>query len=246
MRCSDGHYYVVKFQNNPQHERILVNEFLGTQLASLLGLPTSPIAVVDVSERMICLSPQLCMEARCGRTPAKPGRHFGSRYSFNPQKTAVHDFLPDPLLLGTENLSDFIGMLAFDKWTCNTDGRQVVFFKKIRKTKMTYLARMIDQGFCFGGGKWNFPDAPLRGIYCRDIVYANVTSLDSFSPWLKRIENITNDVIDALIQQVPREWYREIDEVRALGRMLYDRRNRVCDLIQQSKKSCRDPFYSWH
>ena len=37
MRCSDGLYYVVKFQNNPQHRRILVNEMLGTKLAARLG-----------------------------------------------------------------------------------------------------------------------------------------------------------------------------------------------------------------
>ncbi len=29
MRCDDSHYYVVKFQNNPQHRRVLVNELLG-------------------------------------------------------------------------------------------------------------------------------------------------------------------------------------------------------------------------
>jgi hypothetical protein len=28
MRCDDGSYYVVKFQNNPQHVRILANEIL--------------------------------------------------------------------------------------------------------------------------------------------------------------------------------------------------------------------------
>jgi hypothetical protein len=28
MRCDDGGYYVVKFQNNPQHLRILANEML--------------------------------------------------------------------------------------------------------------------------------------------------------------------------------------------------------------------------
>jgi hypothetical protein len=37
MRCSDGNYYVVKFQNNPQHRRILVNELLGTKLAGRFG-----------------------------------------------------------------------------------------------------------------------------------------------------------------------------------------------------------------
>src|SRR5882724_10916708 len=45
MRCSDGSYYVVKFQNNPQDRRILVNEWLGTALAARLGLPTTRIAV---------------------------------------------------------------------------------------------------------------------------------------------------------------------------------------------------------
>ena len=37
MRCSDGNYYVVKFQNKPQHRRILVNELLGTKLAARLA-----------------------------------------------------------------------------------------------------------------------------------------------------------------------------------------------------------------
>jgi len=37
MRCSDGLYYVVKFQNNSQHRRILVNEMVGTKLAARLG-----------------------------------------------------------------------------------------------------------------------------------------------------------------------------------------------------------------
>jgi hypothetical protein len=26
---------------------------------------------------------------------------------------------------------------------------------------------MIDQGFCFNAGNWDFPDAPLRGLYAR-------------------------------------------------------------------------------
>src|SRR6202048_4621452 len=61
MRCSDGHYYVVKFQNNPQHSRILVNELLGTRLASRLGLPTAPVAIIEVSEELIRLTPDLVM-----------------------------------------------------------------------------------------------------------------------------------------------------------------------------------------
>src|ERR1044071_5558897 len=32
MRADDGHFYVVKFQNNPQHLRVLANELLATRL----------------------------------------------------------------------------------------------------------------------------------------------------------------------------------------------------------------------
>src|ERR1700740_540993 len=80
MRCSDGHYYVVKFQNNPQHRRVLVNELLGTRMASRLGLPTVPAAVVQVNADLIRLTPELCIELPRSRTPCQPGLQFASRY----------------------------------------------------------------------------------------------------------------------------------------------------------------------
>jgi HipA-like kinase len=52
MRCSDDNYDVLKFQNNLQHRRVLVNELLGTRLARRLGLPTAPVSVVDVPEEL--------------------------------------------------------------------------------------------------------------------------------------------------------------------------------------------------
>jgi hypothetical protein len=67
MRCSDETYYVVKFQNNPQHRRILVNELLGTRLA------TAPVSVVDVSEELIRLTPELCVETPRSRIPCAAG-----------------------------------------------------------------------------------------------------------------------------------------------------------------------------
>jgi len=81
MRCSDGHYYVVKFQNNPQHRRILVNEMLGTRLAARLGLPTTPAAIVEVPEELIRLTPGLAVEMPHSSIPCQPGLQFGSRYA---------------------------------------------------------------------------------------------------------------------------------------------------------------------
>jgi hypothetical protein len=62
MRCSDGNYYVVKFQNNPRLRRISVNELLGTRLPRRLGRPTTPVEIIHVSEELIRLTPELSMQ----------------------------------------------------------------------------------------------------------------------------------------------------------------------------------------
>src|SRR5215472_16693580 len=113
MRCDDGHYYVVKFQNNPQHRRVLVNELLGTKLAARLGLPTVPIEIVEVSEELIRLTPELAIELPRSRVPCQAGPQFGSRYPADPREVTLHDFLPEEQLRKVENLHEFAGMLAF-------------------------------------------------------------------------------------------------------------------------------------
>jgi hypothetical protein len=67
---------------------------------------------------------------------------------------------------------------------------------------------MIDQGFCFHAGEWNFPDAPWRGIYARYRVYEGVRGLESFEPWLARIGGkMTEEVFDEVRKEMPGEWY---------------------------------------
>ena len=266
MRCSDGNYYVVKFQNNPQHRRVLVNELLGTRLASRLGLPTAPVEVVEVSAELIRWTTELCIEMPRSRTPCSPGLQFGSRYPGDPRKLALHDFLPDEKLEEVENLHDFAGMLVFDKWTCNTNGRQTLFFEDYGRagkkspgsapgespgsaytSARSYRTVMIDQGFCFNAGEWNFPDAPLRGLYARNRVYAGVTGMDSFGPWLERVEKrITEALLGELAGEIPPEWYEDdYDAVLRLMEQLYRRRARVPELILSAKDSTRQPFGYW-
>jgi hypothetical protein len=247
MRCADEGYYIVKFQNNPQGVRILVNELLGTRLAARIGLPTPAVAVVEVREELIAYTEDLVIQLGRGRAPCKPGLQFGSRYPGLPAELAVYDFLPDDQLRTVANLADFCGMLVFDKWTCNTNGRQAIYFRAPGESR--YQAQMIDQGFCFNAGDWNFPDAPLRGLYARHRVYESVRGIESFEPWLRRIENetrMTEDVLDEIYREIPPEWYDyHPDPLEKMLEQLLRRRKLVRELVISAWKSSAQPFPNW-
>jgi len=245
MRCADDGYYIVKFQNNPQGTRILANELLGTRLAARLGLPTPVAAVIEVRADLIEHTEDLVIQLGRGRELCRSGLQFGSRYPGAPAENAVYDFLPDEQLRAVINIADFCGMLVFDKWTCNTNGRQAIFFRS--KNETCHSALMIDQGFCFNAVEWNFPDAPLRGLYARHRVYESVRGMESFEPWLSRIErNIDHAFFDEVIAEIPPEWYGF--ESEALERMiehLLRRRKLVPELIISSWKCSAQPFPNW-
>jgi hypothetical protein len=261
MRCDDEGYYIVKFQNNPQHLRILANEMLATRLAARLGLCVPQVEVVEVRTELIAYTTELVIQLGMGRMPCSAGKQFGSQFPGHPARMTVHDFLPDEQLCGVRNLSDFLGILVFDKWTCNTNGRQAIFFREpedragrapVQDLEQTpyaapYVAMMIDHGFCFNAGEWDFPDAPLRGLYARHRVYESVAAMDAFEPWLDRLEkHITEAALGEEAERIPPEWYQ--DDWDALARLLerlYARRKRVRELSLSARNSGRDPCPNW-
>lgn len=261
MRCKDNDYYVVKFQGNPQGTRILVNELLGTLLAAQMGLPTTQVAICYVSEELIKLTEDLCMETPRQRIPCRGGLQFGSRYPLDPRRAAVFDFIPDKQLKAANNVSAFLGMLVFDKWTCNTDRRQTVlyptevrgpFYPSVggddyqRVIGGPYRAEMIDQGACFNACEWNFPDAPLRGLYARYAVYDQVCGLDDFEPWLGRLEAINESLLMSIAKNIPPEWYEgDWDSLQRLLEQLDRRRCRVRELLLETWKARPHAFSNW-
>jgi hypothetical protein len=259
MRCDDEAYYIVKFQNNPQHLRILANEMLATRLAARLGLCVPQVEVVQVRPELIAYTPDLVIQLGLGRQPCAAGKQFGSQFPGHPARMAVHDFLPDEQLGTVRNLADFLGVLVFDKWTCNTNGRQAIFFREPGDPAHEagpeahdcaapgYTAMMIDFGFCFNAGEWDFPDAPLRGLYARHRVYEGVGGMEAFEPWLARLENrITERVLGEEAAQIPPEWYGgDWNELERLLERLYRRRERVRELILSARNSGREPFSNW-
>lgn len=254
IAASDGRYYVVKFRNNPQHRRVLINEAVASVLLRYLEIPAPEIRVIEVGAAFLRANPEVCVQLGDRRIPVDAGWHFGSCYPGDPDRVAVYDFIPDALLKCVLNLRDFIGILAFDKWTANADGRQAVFFRSVvsewspQRTIAhdAFVAYMIDQGFAFNGPHWEFPDAPLQGLYHRPLVYESVSSQADFEPWLERIVHLPADVLDDALKSVPLQWMDgEEDELERLLEQLYRRRSRVPDLLAATRAARPALFPNW-
>lgn len=247
LRCEDGENYVVKFRNNPQHVRVLANEMLASRLALLLGLPVPGPAFIDVSPELVAGNPLLQFELGRGREACLPGVQFGSRFPGAPAQTLVVDFLPDRLLRRVTSVDKiFGGALVFDKWACNCDGRQAIFYRTTDQEGSAWSAALIDQGFCFNDGEWNFPDSPIRSLYPRRLVYEKVRGLQSFEPYLSRLENLETGELEACAHGIPDDWCGSKPELlmRLLER-LDERRRRVRQALVDAKNSSLAPFPNW-
>jgi hypothetical protein len=252
----DGGFYVVKFTNNPQHRRILINEWLAASFLRYLQLHVPDTALVELTKEFIAASPDLYLSIGPRREAVVPGLHFGSRMAVHPDGVAVFDFLPDKLLHKIENRADFLGTLVFDKWVANADSRQAVFFRARAKlwtplkgetpARVGFFAQMIDHGFAFNGPHWEFQDSHLQGLYFRTTVYDEVRSLDSFQPWLSMVENFPLEAIDSAWKEIPRDWLAE-DEgaLEVLLETLVKRRSRVATLLEELHRKRANAFANW-
>lgn len=246
MLCNDNNLWVVKFQNNPQHPRVLVNELIATRIAESIGLTVPTTAIIDVSNCLIDSSPLLYVDhgAAGGRQPCSSGYQFGSKYVGGLMPRQVVDLLPEDCLRRLRNLQEFVGMLAFDKWTCNRDARQAVYQRSSKERD--YKAVFIDQGLCFGTPEWKFVDTPLQGIYTHKAVYEGVKGWSNFEPWLANIVNFDPQLLWRIATSVPTHWYggKQADIERLVDTLL-ERRGRVRELISQLRESDARPFPMW-
>jgi hypothetical protein len=249
LRCSDGGYYVVKFQNNPQGVRILANELLAALLAEKLGLPVPESAIVHVPPDLVRHTAELVIDRGWRRVPCSPGLCFGSRWGANqafPNGVGnLYDFLPPHQLRTVANLSDFLGMLVFDKWTGNADDRQTIFVRTDRAS--AFRTFMTDNGLCFNGSNWDFTAGPKYGLYWRGVVYARAKGLDAFEPWLDHLEHdIDLSVITSAAEQIPSEWYgSRHDTLARFLTTLDERRKHVRDFLWLTRNAISNFFPAW-
>jgi hypothetical protein len=244
LRASDGAYHVVKFLNNPQHPRVLANEFLASRIGFALGLPMPQVNVIEVSDWLIQRTPELCIDSAGLKTPCRSGLQLASRYVADPERNMVFDYLPESMFASISNLNQFAEVLVLDKWTCNADGRQAVFSRPSQHVR--FAVTFIDQGYCFNAGEWDFPDRALRGVYSRNFVYRQVTGWTDFEPALSCAEQSDLGDLWQCGSQMPCEWYQgDRSSLSRLIETLHKRRSMIRDLITAFRQHERNPFPNW-
>ncbi|MDE3195279.1 MAG: hypothetical protein KGN84_02970 [Acidobacteriota bacterium] len=252
----DGAFYIVKFRNNPQHRRVLVNELISAEILAHLQIASPEYRIINLSREFLSANPSVGIVLGTTYIAAEAGWHFASLHPGDPDRMAVYDFIPDALLSQVANPEQFLAVLVFDRWVANADGRQSVFFRAqlkdwlagpgIPPRKLGFVVSMIDNGFAFGGPYWNFPDSAITGLYPRRMVYERVRSLQSFDPWLSRVAHFPEEVLGRALRRIPPEWIAGDEApLEALLEALVRRRRRIPELMDECRRAAGNPFPNW-
>jgi hypothetical protein len=235
IAASDDREYVVKLRGNPQGDRVLANELLATRLARMIGLAVPDSAIIEVDADFIRKHEELVFDLGTRRVAPEAGHQFGSRVVSN----AVH--VSEERKCG--NRQAFAGMLAFDKWTSQMDGRQALYVPKGRKWTVTF----IDFGYVFGALEWRLvDDCSLRGLMANHTFYGEIQGWDDFEPWLTNIEKLPMDAILQAGVAVPAEWYGgDREGLDALLSQLFERRTKVRGMLRRLIPERPQIFCNW-
>lgn len=255
LACEDGRFYVTKFRNNPQHRRILANEWAASLLLRQLGVAAPEPRIIAVEASFLAAEPEVHFQLGSRRAAVEPGLQFGSLFPGDPDRDAVYDFLPDAVLPLVANLNHFAGALVFDKWASNSDARQAIFFRRrlreyleesAHPNQKGFVAQMVDHGYAFDGPHWDFPDSPIQGLYFRALVYRDIRSLEDFEPWLSRARHCPEAVFDEILRTTPPAWVEgEEAEWEQLMEKLFRRRRRIGDLLMHTIRARPQCFPAW-
>jgi hypothetical protein len=230
IEAEDGKCYVLKFKNNPQHRRVLVNEWIATGLMQHMSIATPPTAIIEVTDEFLNANPGVYISLPTRRSAPSLGVHFGSCVPGG----VVHDVLPSLCLKNLRNASDFVGALVLDLWLSNNDTRQAIFCRTVGDEGLScYSAFMIDNGYCFNGASWELKTSKVVPLYFDTKVYEPCWFEDVIEQWLAKLNRIPEAAVRELADAVPEEWLEgDREALDSLLEQLILRRGIVAELLE--------------
>ncbi len=215
LEADNGRIIHVKLKHNPQSTRSLVSDWVGTLLAKAVLAPVPDVVLVDIPFSRIGDIPELT------RVRWHPGRQFGTVFVLGAKKISGNTPLAN-----LSNLHDLPLVALTESWLYNND---------IKFSHLLWCAEPVphflvtDHGFIFPSG----PNWTPRTLSIRQFDFPSISPLTEiarslamewdFSGALKRIRQITPDVLESLMASVPSEWPLNSEQRNAVIQFLVRR-----------------------
>lgn len=236
LSCS-GDEYVVKFLQNPDGDKVLINEFICANIAKMFDLPLADPALIKIDEQFIEdygeeISNHVGKEI-------KPGIHFGTKLIKN-----VYPINTSQILKQTINTDIIPSLILFDHIINNSDRNSNMgnlLFDYDRK-----MLVVIDHSHVFDiGALWDEHQLKIRigekispldmtgRIYNKLVPY--IDGHNPFSGVIYKIEYISCESLSNIMNKIPQTWNINNNEKVALVDYLSDRIERVDEILTSIK-----------
>ena len=199
----------VKALGNPEGPHVLASEWVGSQLAELLGIPTLDFAIVQIDAGI-----ELPM-TQAGN--AKPGPAFVSRLDLGLSWGGGGEQLGSVV-----NKEAINGLVVLDTWIRNRDrfcpgspprrNPDNVWLSRTGQTGRRTVLRAIDHTHCFGDGTQLttalsgisvVQDERLFGLFPEFTPHLDATALRSAC---EKLALVTKEQLVPLVASIPSEW----------------------------------------
>jgi hypothetical protein len=236
MASDDGTQYVVKFKENGQGLRVLVNELVANAIALHLDLPCPKGVIAEISDELIKIANIPPIQGRA----VSSGCHFATKRIMNPYSNP-----PTQLIGQASNRNTYPGIVLFDILTFNSNRNNAGNYIVVNAGANIEFY-IIDHGHCFGNPNWDVSLVQKIGTWnsqnLMNEIAECITGNDPFRIYIQKIRSISDDFINKIIDEVPAEWQLLQSEKEALRSFLIGQRDRIEEIILGSKG--RFPYWN--
>lgn len=239
LLCDDGYQYYVKFKENPESPRVLINEFVCTKIANLVQIPLTTNKLVKINLQFVQVYGEV-IKHHIGETISQ-GLHFGSQ-----KVDKAYPITSSQMIEGSTNPSCLSDVLLFDHLVGNED--RVSNRGNILMDGTSKKITVLDHSHAFELGPiWDHIQLshrltdPIKPLDLSGYVYSKwvpyITGTDPFENFFHNMIGLTREKMWHIINEVPAEWNINTQEKQTLLEYLEYRKTNLHTVPQYLKSS---------